>query len=607
MTNSESSELLTFKDLDLSLQTKKALEKAGYTEMTDIQKAALPLALQGKDILGAAKTGSGKTLAFLIPILELLNKENWSNLDGLGALVITPTRELALQIFEVLKNIGHRHSFSAGLVIGGKKLSEEQACIGRMNILICTPGRLLQHMDQTVHFDTSHLKVLVLDEADRILDMGFYRTVQAILENLPLKRQTLLFSATQTTSIQDLARVALNEPSFVQVHEMTCIPSQLQQFYMICPMNQKYDWLYSFIRTHLQSKMIVFVSSCKQVRFLFEAFCKLQPGIPLTCLFGKQHQLKRIATFKDFCRKSASVLFATDIAARGLDFPSVDWVIQFDCPDSLSTYIHRVGRTARYNSDGNALLFLTPQEEHGMLKHLQPLDSLIKMDPNPSKLVSIQSNLVSICSEYPSIKYLAQRAIVSYIRSIHLQPDKTIFQLPSNEEIHKFSASMGLASTPMIFFGARSGSKNTNYAVQALEEPVNNVPDGYSSDENIITKKPIGAHIELHDANVISHKPKKKQSVAKRQKISLDRVSGKKIIYDDDGNAIPIYENANNASAPFDSLKEQANTFYSVSRDQLSSVDAQDKQIEREKKREKRKEMKNTNDLERKASSLLMK
>lgn len=177
--------------------------------MTDIQKRSLPVSLAGKDLMGAAKTGSGKTLAFLIPILDRLYLESWTTQDGLGALILSPTRELAVQTFEVLKKIGSKHSFSAGLIIGGKSLKLEQDAISRMNILVATPGRLLQHMDQTESFDWSNLKILVLDEADRILDLGFSRTLDAIIKQLPKDRQTILFSATQTSDIQSLARLSL--------------------------------------------------------------------------------------------------------------------------------------------------------------------------------------------------------------------------------------------------------------------------------------------------------------------------------------------------------------------------------------------------------------
>ncbi len=318
---------------------------------TDIQAASLPHALVGRDILGAAKTGSGKTLSFVIPILEKLYMERWGSEDGLGALIIAPTRELALQIFEVLRIVGRKHQFSAGLVTGGKsEFDGEQARIINMNILVATPGRLLQHLEQTPGFDASKLQVLVLDEADRILDMGFNHQVDAIISYLPQYRQTMLFSATQTKSVKDLARLSLKNPEYIAVHanDVEVTPSKLVQNYIICKLTEKLDILFSFIKTHLKSKMIVFFSTCNQVRYAYELFRGMQPGIVLTALHGKIKQERRSIIYMDFIKRSSVCMFATDIAARGLDFPDVDWVIQVDAPEDKDMYIHRVGRTARF-------------------------------------------------------------------------------------------------------------------------------------------------------------------------------------------------------------------------------------------------------------------
>ncbi|KAG9351896.1 hypothetical protein JZ751_023147, partial [Albula glossodonta] len=347
-----------FSDFPMSKKTLRGLLEAQYRQPTEIQRQTIGFALQGKDVLGAAKTGSGKTLAFLIP--------QWTAEDGLGALIISPTRELAYQTFEVLRKVGKNHEFSAGLIIGGKDLKHESERIHRTNIIICTPGRLLQHMDETSTFHASGLHMLgngsprpstgegpvpspaVLDEADRILDMGFADTMNAIVENLPKTRQTLLFSATQTKSVKDLARLSLKDPEYVWVHEKAkfSTPATLEQNYVVCELQQK-------------------------VQYLFRVFCRLRPGIPVLALHGKQQQMKRMEVYSDFIRKKAAVLFATDIAARGLDFPAVNWVLQFDCPEDANTYIHRVGRTARYKEGGEALLVLLPSEEKGMIAQLQ--------------------------------------------------------------------------------------------------------------------------------------------------------------------------------------------------------------------------------------------
>ncbi|VFV45660.1 probable atp-dependent rna helicase [Lynx pardinus] len=346
-------EITRFSDFPLSKKTLKGLQEAQYRLVTEIQKQTIGLALQGKDVLGAAKTGSGKTLAFLVPVLEALYRLQWTSTDGLGVLIISPTRELAYQTFEVLRKVGKNHDFSAGLIIGGKDLKHEAERINNINILVCTPGRLLQHMDETICFHATNLQMLVLDEADRILDMGFADTMNAIIENLPKKRQTLLFSATQTKSVKDLARLSLKNPEYVWVHEKAkySTPATLEQNYIVCELQQKISVLYSFLRSHLKKKSIVFFSSCKEVQYLYRVFCRLRPGISILALHGRQQQMRRMEVYNEFVRKKAAVLFATDIAARGLDFPAVNWVLQFDCPEDANTYIHRAGRTASDDDD----------------------------------------------------------------------------------------------------------------------------------------------------------------------------------------------------------------------------------------------------------------
>lgn len=452
-----SESIATFDDIPLSKRTRTGLEKASYKTPTEIQKEAIPHTLRGRDVLGAAKTGSGKTLAFLIPVLEVLWAKRWTSMDGIGAIIISPTRELAYQTFEVLRKVGSQHDLSAGLVIGGKDLKAEQERIQQTNIIVCTPGRLLQHMDETPNFDCLTLQVLVLDEADRILDLGFEEAMNSILENLPQERQTLLFSATQTKSVRDLARLSLKDPEYVAVHEnsVTSTPQKLMQSYMVCELHQKVDMLYSFIKNHLTSKIIVFMSSCKQVKFTYEAFCRLRPGVPLMALYGKQKQMKRVGIYTDFCHKQAAVLFCTDIAARGLDFPAVHWVVQLDCPEDANTYIHRVGRTARYEEDGQALLVLLPSEEPGMLAALGAKKiPITRIVVNPKKLSSVQKKLETFCVQDQEMKHWAQRSFICYLRSVHLQSNKDVFdvhKLPTAEYAH----SLGLPQPPRIRFLSR--------------------------------------------------------------------------------------------------------------------------------------------------------
>lgn len=460
----------SFSDLPLSEPTASGLSASHYKTLTDIQSRAIPHALKGRDILGAAKTGSGKTLGFLIPVLENLYRKRWTEYDGLGALILSPTRELAIQIFEVLRKVGRYHAFSAGLVIGGKSLREEQERLGRMNILVCTPGRMLQHLDQTAAFDTYNLQMLVLDEADRIMDMGFQRTVDAIIDHLPKERQTMLFSATQTKKVSDLARLSLQDPEYVAVHEAasSATPSTLQQHYVVTLLPQKLDVLWSFIRSNLKAKTVVFVSSGKQVRFIYESFRHLQPGIPLMHLHGRQKQGGRLDITTRFSQAKHAVLFSTDVAARGLDFPAVDWVIQLDCPEDADTYIHRVGRTARYERDGRAVLFLDPSEEQGMLKRLEQKKVPIeKINIKANKQQSIKHQLQNMCFKDPELKYLGQKAFISYVKSIYVQKDKEVFNLKSLP-LEDFAASLGLPGAPRIKFIKGDDTKERKNAPRAL-------------------------------------------------------------------------------------------------------------------------------------------
>ena len=420
--------------------------------MTPIQRGSIPHILAGRDVLGSALTGSGKSLAFLVPILENLYREKWSKYDGLGCLIIIPTRELGMQLFETLNKVGKYHSFSAGLVIGGKDISIEKKNIKEMNILIATPGRLLQHLRETPELYFDNLKMLVIDEADRILELGFAEAINAILEYLPNTRQTLLFSATLSKSIQSLSRLSLKSYEYINVlpnKEDIATKKKLAQYYSEVDLYNKFNYLFSFIKSHLKSKTIVFLSSCKQVRFVYESFKILHPGVTVMEIHGKQKQTKRTAIYYTFLEKTEAVLFCTDVAARGLDFPNIHWVVQVDCPEDVESYIHRVGRTARYKSGGNGILMLLPSE----LKFLELLEKknivLKKIVPNPNKTFNITSELQGIVAENSDIKHLAERAFVSYVRSIFLMPNKEIFDV-NGLPLKEFAEAIGLASIPEI-------------------------------------------------------------------------------------------------------------------------------------------------------------
>ena len=478
-----------FAGLPLSGATAEGLRAGGFETLTAVQRAALPHALVGRDVLASAKTGSGKTLAFLVPLLERLHEERWGPGDGLGAMVITPTRELALQIFGVLKTVGAAHGLSGGLLVGGNALAEESLRVGRMNVLVCTPGRLLQHMDSTPDFSCDNLQVLVLDEADRLLDMGFRRALDAIVANLPPSRQTLLFSATQTENVAELARLSLRDPEVVAVHAASAAatPLKLSQAWVRVSPGEKLDALWGFLRSHLRSKTIVFLATCGQVRFVHSAFKHLRPGVPVKALHGKMKHPRRLAVFRDFTeagKGAGMVLFATDVAARGLDFPDVDWVVQLDCPEDVEAYVHRVGRTARFQRGGRALLMLNPSEVAGMTGALQAARVPIReIKLNPDKAVAITTKLHSLMSKFPELKEEAQKGLVAYLRSVHLNPNEEVFdvlKLPIGE----LAYSMGMVNPPKLRFLKKAfGQRALDRAMGAAGTELRPPRDGGGGEE----------------------------------------------------------------------------------------------------------------------------
>lgn len=369
-----------------------------------------------------------------------------------------------------------------------------------MNIVVATPGRLMQHLEQTAGFDVDRVCVLVLDEADRILDMGFRDQMVRILDYLPPGnssdedidnmddddgsggRQTMLFSATQTKRVADLAALSLYKPEYLGVHdkESSKTPKGLEQSVMIVPLQHKLDAIFSFIKSHLKSKTIIFFSSCSQVRHVWEVFCKMQPGVPLMALHGKLSQAIRTKLYFDFLQRPHAVLFATDVASRGLDFPSVDWVVQADAPEDVDMYIHRVGRTARYTSGGKALLVLLPQEEEGMIKALKESKIQVKsLSLNPKKAVMISKKAAAVVAASPDMNLLAKKAFKSYIRSIHLMPNKQIFPGVMGLPLEEYAYSLGLASMPTIRFLKKLKNreeerkkKNVDYKLLQLKDEI---------------------------------------------------------------------------------------------------------------------------------------
>jgi len=445
----DSSTLTKFSKFPLSTPTLRGLKRCSYTEPTQVQRLALPLALQGLDVVVDSKTGTGKTLCFIVPLLERLYLDKWAQNYGLAAIVLNPTGELATQTQEILKLVGHFHTFSSAAVIGGKDLMAEKQSISRLNIVVCTPGRLLQHLRESEALDLSKLKMLVIDEADQCLSQEFSRQVDAILEELPKNRQTLLFSATQTRNVSDLLRSGCKSPRFIStIHNSdVSTPVMLKQSYMVIEAHQKLNFLYNFVKTHVKKKILVFVATSKQVKFFTKVLQWMKINSHVCSMHSDMSVPKRIENFESFLGKERGVLLATDVAARGLDFAAVDWVLQVDCPASCHYYRHRAGRTARYFSDGSSLLLLTGAERRFAEQLRADSVSISELRAEHGRLQDIRPSVQDLLVRDVTHRDMAEAALIAYMKHIASMKDETVFDVSS---IHKdeLGRSYGLVVVP---------------------------------------------------------------------------------------------------------------------------------------------------------------
>lgn len=423
----------TFAEMGLSAPTLKAIDAMGFTTMTEVQARTIPPLLAGRDVLGAAKTGSGKTLAFLIPAIEMLYLLKFKPRNGTGVIVVSPTRELALQIFGVARELMQHHTQTFGLVIGGANRRQEAEKLAKgVNILIATPGRLLDHLQNTPGFVFKNLKALIIDEADRILEIGFEEEMKQIIKILPQEeRQLMLFSATQTTKVEDLARMSLRAgPLYINVVPAASASTAdgLEQGYVVCELDQRFLLLFSFLKRNAKKKIIVFLLLCNCVKYFGELLNYID--LPVLDLHGKQKQQKRTNTFFEFCNATQGTLVCTDVAARGLDIPSVDWIIQFDPPDDPRDYIHRVGRTARgAEGKGRLLMFLTPLEL-GFLRYLKAANVPLNEYEFPtSKIANVQLQLTKLIKSNYWLHQSAKDGYRLYLQAYALHHLKTVYQI----------------------------------------------------------------------------------------------------------------------------------------------------------------------------------
>lgn len=499
-------------------------EKLGLTQMTSIQQESVPVLLQQKDALIKSQTGSGKTLAYALPMVQMLQSKNpkISRTDGPVALILTPTRELALQSYEIFASLTKPfcHIVPSWIIGGENRKSEKSRIRKGVNIVVGTPGRVLDHIQTTKNFSLHNLCHLIFDEADRLLDMGFQRQIDMILKELnsatsKQKYQTVLLSATLSEKVECLASVTLNNPVRIQVANATCEdsmqeeaesifaqPDNLKQHVCVVPSKLRLVCLVTFMKTRLthniKTKMVVFLSCRDSVEFHYQLFHRILrhpkadiglnvPGdfdladveleeVQISELHGGMSQTERQTVFHKFSASESGVLLTTDVAARGLDLPSVTWVIQYTCPGSPVDYIHRVGRTARAGKSGNAILMLTPAEvkyvklltQYNIKVHEMSVEDILTagkgvrkrgkynsalwqkvIEQSKSEATALQNKIEYIIAKNIKTKTLARTGFMSFIRAYasYSSASKSIFHV-KNLHLGHVAKSFGLQDAP---------------------------------------------------------------------------------------------------------------------------------------------------------------
>ncbi|MED3572165.1 DEAD/DEAH box helicase [Cytobacillus praedii] len=359
--------MTTFSDFGLSNELEKALSNMGFEEPTPIQAQAIPIGLQGKDMIGQAQTGTGKTTAFGVPLLEQVSKE-----EGVQGLVLAPTRELAVQVAEELNRIGQVKGIKTLPIYGGQDINRQiRGLKNRPQIIAATPGRLIDHIERKT-IRLANLKMVVLDEADEMLNMGFIEDIERILGEIKGERQTMLFSATMPKRIQTLAEKFMQEPELVKIKAKEMTVTNIEQHYMEVHEKQKFDVLCSLLDIQSPELAIVFGRTKRRVDEVVEGLIKR--GYSAEGIHGDIPQSKRDQVIRRFKEQTIDIMVATDVAARGLDISGVSHVYNFDIPQDPESYVHRIGRTGRAGKKGLAVTFVSPRE----IDHLKIIESVTK-------------------------------------------------------------------------------------------------------------------------------------------------------------------------------------------------------------------------------------
>ena len=358
---------MKFEDLGLAPEILRAVKAKNYETPTPIQEQAIPAILEGKDVIGCAQTGTGKTAGFTLPILHRLRE---GHSPSLRVLVLVPTRELAAQVHESIRTYGHFLRLRTAVVFGGVNIERQTMALRHgADILVATPGRLLDHMRQG-HVNFKNLEVLVIDEADRMLDMGFIPDVRMIIKSIPQQRQTLFFSATMPGEIQKLAHEILKSPVVIQIARQGAPADGVRQVVYPVEASRKRDLLVHLIEKENMDQVLVFTRTKHRADTLARQLER--NGKRVAALHSNKSQNARTRTLEDFRRGSIQVLVATNIAARGLDVKGISHVVNYELPDSPEDYVHRVGRTARAEATGDAISLMSPNER-GNLRDIERL------------------------------------------------------------------------------------------------------------------------------------------------------------------------------------------------------------------------------------------
>ena len=368
---------MSFDELGLAPELLGAVQKQGYTEPTPVQREAIPLILEGRDVLAAAQTGTGKTAAFVLPILQRLQTLAYSQTSGrrpVRVLVVTPTRELCLQVEEAVRVYSQTRPVRSTAIYGGVPFDPQlRKLLQAPEIVVATPGRLLDHVEQKT-IDLSKVEVLVLDEGDRMLDMGFIPDVRRIIALLPRQRQTLMFSATFSAEVRKLASDFQVNPQFIQIEPKQTSAESVRQVVIPVDQHRKRDLLASMIKSGRIEQALVFTRMKHAAGRLAEQLER--DGIKATAIHGDKSQIQRNRALEDFKTGKVDILVATDVAARGLDIDALPHVINYELPTVPQDYIHRIGRTGRAGMEGDAISFVAPGEED----YLFDIQRLLKHD-----------------------------------------------------------------------------------------------------------------------------------------------------------------------------------------------------------------------------------